>query len=147
MEWETETEIQEPATHVPQINNNQYAALAEEEENKGNDNEITGVDNCGKITGVRYNDKITGVDSNNESAESGNTGSTDEGGKLALIEEAIAEEERDIAEANDLLVGTETEIEEARNENMIHPALQVPTVEHTYNLRQRKHPCTDYTNR
>ena len=116
----------------------QYAALAEEEENKGNNNEITGVDNCGKITGL---------DSNNESAESGNPGSTDEAGKLALIEEAIAEAERDIAEANDLLAGTETEIEEARNENMIHPALQVPTVEHTYNLRQRKHPCTDYTNR
>ena len=30
---------------------------------------------------------------------------------------------------------------------MIHPALQVPTVEHTYNLRQRKHPHPDYTNK
>ena len=30
---------------------------------------------------------------------------------------------------------------------MIHPALQVPTVEHTYNLRQGKHPRTDYTSR
>ena len=30
-EWEAETEIQEPATHVPQINNNQYAALADKE--------------------------------------------------------------------------------------------------------------------
>ena len=30
-EWEAETEIQEPATHVPQINNTQYAALADKE--------------------------------------------------------------------------------------------------------------------
>ena len=38
VEWEAETEIQEPATHVPQINNNRYASLADEEENEGNDN-------------------------------------------------------------------------------------------------------------
>ena len=30
---------------------------------------------------------------------------------------------------------------------MIHPALHVPTVEQTYNSRQRKHPWPDYTNR
>ena len=30
---------------------------------------------------------------------------------------------------------------------MIHPDLQVPTVEHTYNFRQRKNPRPDYTNR
>ena len=62
------------------------------------------------------------MDSNNESAESGSTGATDEAEKLALIEEAIAEAERDIAETTDLLAGTETETEEAQNENVIHPA-------------------------
>ena len=41
------------------------------------------------------------------------TGKTDEAGELALIEEAIAETERDIAEATDLLAGTENENEEA----------------------------------
>ena len=30
---------------------------------------------------------------------------------------------------------------------MIHPSLQVTTVVHTYNLRRRKHPRPDYTNR
>ena len=77
----------------------------------------------------------------------GSTGSTEEADELALIEEAISEAERDIAEATDLLAGTETENEEARNENVIHPALQVPTVEHTYNLRRRKNPRLEYTNR
>ena len=147
VEWETETEIQEPATHIPQINNNQYVALTDEEDNEGNNNKSTGVDNDGEITGVRQDEKITGVDSDNESAELGSTGSTDEADGLALIEEAISEAKRDIAEATDLLAGTETKTEEARNENVIHPALQVPTVEHTYNLRQRKHPRPDYTNR
>ena len=46
----------------------------------------------------------------------------------------------------DLIAGTETETEEARNKNMIHLALQVPTLEHTYNLRRRKHPLPDCTN-
>ena len=78
--------------------------------------------------------EITGMDSNNKSAESGSTRSTDKADKLALIEEAITEAERDIVEANDQLAGTETETEEARNENDTHPSLQVPTVEHTYNL-------------
>ena len=40
-----ETEIQDPATHVRQINNNQYVALAEKEDNERKDNKITGVDN------------------------------------------------------------------------------------------------------
>ena len=75
------------------------------------------------------------------------TGPTDEAEELALIEEVIAETERDIAEATDILAGTETENEETQNENVIHPDLQVPTVEHTYNLRQRKQPWTYYTNR
>ena len=147
VEWEAETETQDPATHIPQIYNNQYATLAGEEENKSNDNKSTGVENDGKITGVRHDDKITGVDSDNKSAELGSTGSTYEADELSLVEEAIAEAERDIAEATDLLVGTETETEEARNENVIHPVLQVSTVEHTYKLRQRKHPRLDYTNR
>ena len=69
MEWEAETEIQDQDTHVLQINNKKYAALADEEDNKGNENESTGVDNDSKITGVRQDNKITGVDSDNESAE------------------------------------------------------------------------------
>ena len=89
------------------------------------------MENDGEITGVRHDDEITGVGSDNESAELGSTVSTDKADELALIEEAIAEAERDIAEATDLLAGTETENEEARNENVIHPDLQVPTVEHT----------------
>ena len=56
MEWEAETEIQEPATHIPQINNNKYAALADEEENEDNDNESTGVDNDGEITRVQHDE-------------------------------------------------------------------------------------------
>ena len=105
------------------------------------------MENNGEITGVQHNDKITGVDSDNESAQSGSTGTTDEADKLALIEEAIAEAERDISEGTDLLAGTETGTEDARNENVIHPDLQVPRVKHTYNLRRRKHPRPDYTNR
>ena len=64
---------------------------------------------------------------------------------MELIAEAIADVERDIAEGTDLLAGTETETEEARNENVIHPDLQVPTVEHTYNLRRRRNLRPDYT--
>ena len=143
VEWQAETEIQQPETHIPQINNNQYAALAGEKDNEGNGNESTGVDSKGEITGVQHNDKTAEVDSENESAEQRSTGSTDEADKLALIEEAITEAERDIAEATNLLAGTETETEEEQNENVIHPALQAPTVEHTYNLRRRKHPRPD----
>ena len=105
------------------------------------------MDNDCKITGVRHDDEITGVYSDNKSAESEITGKTDEADELALIEEAIAEAEQDIAKAIDLLAGTETENEEKQNENVIHPALQVSRVEHTYNLWQRKHPRPDYTNR
>ena len=99
-----------------------------------------------KVQEQRGNE-ITGVHRDNKSAESGSMGATEEADELALIEEAITESERDIAEATDLLAGTETKTEEARNENVINPALQVPKVEHTYNLRQRKHPRPDYTNR
>ena len=113
-------------------------ALADEEENDDND---------GEITVVRHDNKIAGVDSDNESTESGSTGKNDEADELALIEYAIAEAERDIAEATDLLAGTETENEETKNENVIHPDLHVSTVEHTYNLWRRKHPCPGYKNR
>ena len=44
---------------MPQLNNNKYVALADEEDNEGNKNEITGVDNDGEIIGVQHNDKIT----------------------------------------------------------------------------------------
>ena len=50
VEWEAEVETREPASHAPQTLNNQYAALADEEENEDNDNKSTGVDNDGKIT-------------------------------------------------------------------------------------------------
>ena len=50
---------------------------------------------------------------------------------MALIEEAIAEAERDIAEGTELLSGTETETEYTRDENVIHTDLQVPIEEHT----------------
>ena len=45
-------EIQDPATHTPQKNNNKYAALADKEENEDNGNESIGVDNDGEITRV-----------------------------------------------------------------------------------------------
>ena len=85
----------------------------------------------GEITGVRHDDEITGVDSNNKSAESGSTGKNDKADELELIVEAIAESEQDTGEETDILAGIETENEEALKENVIHPALQVPTVEHT----------------
>ena len=131
-------EIQDPEAHMLQLNNNQYAALAVVEDDEENDTEITGVDNDGKITGVRHDDKIKGVDRDNEStgikSELVSMGATDEADILALIEEAIVEAEQDIAEGTDLLAGTETEPVDARVKNVIHPYLQVPTVEHTYNL-------------
>ena len=68
VEWEAKAEIQEPATHILQINNNQYAELTGKEDNVVNGNKSTGVDNDGEIAGVRHNEEITGVDSENESA-------------------------------------------------------------------------------
>ena len=47
---------------------------------------------------------------------------------MAIIEEAIAESERGTSEVTDLLTRTETETEDARNENVIRPDLQVPIV-------------------
>ena len=66
---------------------------------------------------------------------------------MALIEKDISEAEKDIAEITDLLAGTETKTEDARDTKVIHPDLQVPTVEHTYNLRPRRNLRPDYTNR
>ena len=71
------------------------------------------------------------MDSDNESAELVSRGKNDKADKLALIEEAIEEAERDIAEATDLLAGNDTENKETRNKNVIHPALQVPTAKNT----------------
>ena len=65
---------------------------------------------------------------------------------MVLIEESIAEAQRDIAEGNDLLAGTETETEDTRNKNVIYPDLQVTTVGHNYNLRRRRNPRSEYTN-
>ena len=56
MEWEAETEIQDPAAHMTQLNNNKYASLAGEEDDEGNETESTGVENDGKITGVQHKD-------------------------------------------------------------------------------------------
>ena len=76
----------------------------------------------------------------------GSTGATNEADETEIIDEAIAEAEQDIVEGTDLLAGTETETEDIRNKNVIHPDLQVPTVEHTYNLQRRRNPRPDYTN-
>ena len=64
---------------------------------------------------------------------------------MALIEEAISEAEQDIAEGTELLTGTEAENEDTWDENVIHPYLQVPKEEHTYNLRRRGNWRPDYT--
>ena len=77
----------------------------------------------------------------------GSTGATDKAYEMAIIEEVIAEAERDIAERTGILAGTETETEDAQNENLIHLDFQVPTVERRYNLQQRINPRPDYTNR
>ena len=42
---------------------------------------------------------------------------------------------------------TEAETEDTRGENVIHPDLQVPTEEHTYNLYLRRNRLPDYTHR
>ena len=100
---------------MTELNNNQYDALAGEEDNEDNDTESIGVDNGSKITGVRHDDKITGVDSNNENTESGSTGEADEADEMELIEDSIAEADQDIAEGTDILAGTVTDTEDARN--------------------------------
>ena len=75
------------------------------------------------------------------------TGATEKSDEMELIEDAIAEAVQDIAEGNYLLAETETETEDKQNKNMIHPYLQVTTVEHIYNLRQRSNPRPDFTKR
>ena len=132
VDWEPET--QDPAEHMPQLNNNQYAALAGDEDDEEIDTKSTGVENNIKITGVRHDNEITGVGNDKNStgvkSESGSTVATDKADVMALIEETISEAERDIVEGTDLLAGTETKTEDTQNKNVIHPYLQIPTVEH-----------------
>ena len=85
VDWEAETEIQRPASHMLQLNNNQYVALADKEDNEGKDNESTGVQNDGEITGVRHNDKIIGVNSDNETPELVSMEANYKADELALI--------------------------------------------------------------
>ena len=75
VDWEAEPleqEIQETAVHIPHINNNQYAALAGDEDDdengddQENDTNSTGVENDVEITVVRHDVRITGVDINND---------------------------------------------------------------------------------
>ena len=139
--------MQDPAAHMPQLNNNQYATLAGKEDDEDNATKSIGVEKDVKITGFRHYEKITGVDSDKKSTELGSTGATDKVYEMVLIEDYTAEADQDIAEGTDLLAGTETETEDVRIENVINPDLQVPTVEQTYNLRQRRNPRPDYTNR
>ena len=61
----------------------------------------------------------------------GSTGATDEADEMAIIEEAVVEADRNITEGTELLAGTETKTEDTRDKNVVHPYLQVPTVEHT----------------
>ena len=74
---------------------------------------------------MEKNNKRTGLDSNDERTgvkpESGIMGANDEVDEMALIEEAIAEAERDITEGKELLSVTETENIDTRDENVIHP--------------------------
>ena len=65
-----------------------------------------------------HDNEIIVVDSDNKStmikSELGSTGATEKTDAMALIEKAMAEPERDIAEGTDLLAGTETETEDTR---------------------------------
>ena len=66
---------------MPQLNNNQYAALAGDEDDEENDTKNTGVDNEEKTTRVHHDNRVIRVDSNNEStgvkSESLSMGETD----------------------------------------------------------------------
>ena len=61
---------------------------------------------------MRHDDEITGVDIDNKitriKPELESTGAIYEVDEMALLEEAISETERDIAEMIELLAGTET---------------------------------------
>ena len=71
---------------------------------------------------------------------------TDKADEISLIEEDISEADQDTAEGTELIAGTETKTEETRGENVMHPDLKVPAVEHTYNLRRRRNLRPEYTN-
>ena len=127
---------------MPQLNKNKYVALEVKEDIEENDTKITVVENEGKITGVDSYNKRTGVKS-----ESGSMEATEKSNEIALIKEAIAEAEWDITEGTDLIARTETETEDTSNENVIHPYLQVPTVEHTCKFPRGRNPRPNYANR
>ena len=75
-----------------------------------------------------------------------NTRATDKANDMSIFDEYTAEAERDSAEGTDILAGTETETEDTRDKNVIHPDFQVLTLEHIHNLQQRRNPRLDYTN-
>ena len=79
-----------------------------------------------KITGVKS--EITGIKEKN-----------DESDNMALIEEAIAEAKRDIAEGTKLLakIADEDRGEDAWDKNVIHPETQVATTDNVYNMYWR----------
>ena len=76
VDWEAEPpeqEIKEPVVHTLHINSNQYAVLADDEDDDKNEDDqenntkSTGVGNNGEITGVQHGDKIKGVNRDIES--------------------------------------------------------------------------------
>ena len=84
--------------------NNQYAPLAENDEDGEDDNKNTWVED--KSTGEdRDNNKSTGV----KSESTGVTEENDESYSMSLIKGAISESERDISEGTELLSGNADE--------------------------------------
>ena len=83
VDWEAE--IQEPEAHMPQLNNNKYAALTGKEDDEDNETESTGVGNDGEFTGVQHDDKTTGVDRNIESTVLGCRGATNKEDEMEII--------------------------------------------------------------
>ena len=61
----------------------------------------------------------------------------DEANYMALIEEDIAEAERDIVEGTELLSGENIKTDDKQDKHMMHPEDQLLTVENVYNLQQR----------
>ena len=61
----------------------------------------------------------------------------DEANDMALIEEDIAEAERDIVEGTELLSGENIKTDDKQDKHMMHPEDQLLTVENVYNLQQR----------
>ena len=61
----------------------------------------------------------------------------DEANDMTLIEEDIAEAERDIVEGTELLSGENIKTDDKQDKHMMHPEDQLLTVENVYNLQQR----------